>query len=124
MWKLDEEFKKSDLEDVFYLIEGTNSDSLNPSQKEINEMLEEEEKESEEKKNKRQGVNPFLALIGKYEKKEKPAKKEVGKKSTLVLKDSWVEKEVIRPFAKEKVVQTAFNLFNIYKKAHGMPSYI
>ncbi len=38
-------------------------------------------------------------------------------------KESFAEKEYVRPFATAIAKDLAFNLFDFYKKAHGMPSY-
>ncbi len=37
--------------------------------------------------------------------------------------DNFIEKEILRPMAEETAEELAFKLFDIYKKAHGMPSY-
>ncbi len=118
--KLNQEIGESDLGDVFKLIEGSTTESLEQLQDEINSFL--EEKEEKEKKSKE--VNPFLALIGKYEKTEKPKEKsEEKKKQIIIKKDTWIEANVIRPFVANQALEKAFKLFDIYKKAHGMPSY-
>ena len=81
-------------------------------------------------------MNPFLALIGVYEKKEKTEKSSQKENQTKekkekypkghkpIKKDTWIEAELIRPLVAKKADETAFNLFNTYKKAHGMVSYI
>ncbi len=117
--KLDKEVEKLDVGDVLGLIEGTTTESLSQLQDEINFFLEEKEETKESPKD---TSNPFFALIGKYN--EKPEKKE--KKTEVEKKlepDNWIEKTQIRPLAMEKAVDTAFNIFDVYKKAHGMPSY-
>ena len=126
--KIIDELDKADLEDVLGLIEGTTTESLNHLQKDIDEFLEEEEKEKEEKKKKKStGSNPFSALIGSYDKPEKKRDKENKEKredkDKPLRKDDWIERTHIRNLAVEKAKQTAFDLFDIYKKAHGMPSY-
>ena len=118
--KLDEELDKSDINDVLTLIEGTTTESLEQLQEEINFFL--EEKEGEEKKAKPQDdSNPFFALIGKYDKKG--TKKQEKKKVVVVKPDNFIESENMRPFTEEEAKDTAFKLFDVYKKAHGMPSY-
>lgn len=120
--KLDEELEKSDMNDMLTLIEGATTESLAQMQDEINFFLEEKEEKSNESV--KDTSNPFLALIGKYDKPEKKESKASKEKKPLVVeKDSWVEKTQIRPFAAEAAAKTAFDLFDIYKKAHGMPSY-
>jgi hypothetical protein len=127
--KIIAELDKADLEDVLGLIEGITKESLGELQEEITEFLEEAEKEKKEKGEKKEGLsgsNPFSALIGKYDKPEenKKAKEEKKEdKDKLLVKDDWVEKTHIRPLAVEKAKETAFDLFDIYKKAHDMASY-
>ncbi len=127
--KLNQELSKSDLEDVFKLIEGATTDSMGRLQEEIDSFLNEKENEEAKEKKSSNEVNPFLALIGKYEKKQKKSedKKESEKKSEKekpIKKDSWIEAELIRPLTAKKSSVMAFDLFNTYKKAHGMASYI
>ena len=121
--KFNKEMGKEDVEDVLKLIEGTTTESLGQLQKEIDFFLE-EKNESETKKSKN-GSNPFLALIGHYNEKEKPKedKKETKKEEKKLRLDNWVEKTHIRKLAITKAEETAFLLFDIYKKAHGMVSY-
>lgn len=124
--KIEEELEESDVEDVLRLIEGTTTESLKQLQDEINFFL--EDKEIKEKKPK-DSSNPFFALIGRYESKT-PSKKqnaeslsEKPKKIGLIKSDNFIESEYIRPLAVENATDINFNLFDIYKKAHGMPSY-
>jgi hypothetical protein len=120
--KLNEELDKSDLEEVLKLAEGATEESLTQLKDEIEEFLSEEE--VEEKKKSGGGSNPFLAIIGHYEggsdnKKEKAKTKQEIK----VKKDSWVEKNHLRKLAETKAKETAFSIFDVYKKAHAMASY-
>ena len=117
--KLEEELAKEDVEDVLKLIEGATTESLSNLQEEINFFL--EEKPDEKKEKPKQGSNPFLALIGYYDKKEKP--KETTTKEKQIRKDDWIEKTNIRPFAAQDAVEKNYTLFDVYKKAHGMASY-
>ncbi len=121
--KLEKELANSDVGDVLTLIEGATDESLKQLQDEIDFFLEEEEKpEAKKKKEKSQDEsNPFFALIGKYDKKE--TKKGKDKKDSIIKVDNFIEKENIRPFAASKSKDTAFNLFDIYKDAHGMESF-
>jgi len=124
---MEEELKKSDINDVLKLVEGSAGESLDQLQEEINFFL--EEKSQEEKpdgKSSEDQSNPFLALIGKYEnsekKEEKPKKKEENKK-VFVAPETWIEKEHLRPYAAENAKDLTFNIFDVYKKAHGMASF-
>ena len=123
--KIDEELKKSEIGDVLNLIEGTTTESLGQLEEEINFFL--EEKEEDEKKKASDQSNPFLALIGKYESSGKgerfKSKKESNSKETTVAKDDWIEKTLLRPLATETIKGRVFDLFDIYKKSHGMASY-
>ncbi len=149
--KLSKEVDKSNLGDVLRLIEGTTTESLEQMQKEIDEVLEEKPKEEKEEKKKTGDTNPFLALLGKYEgesseksKEEKKDEKKIeerGIKKILInwgimkkpekktdedkeiIPDSFIEKEHFRAKAISTAQETIFNIFDIYKKAHGMPSY-
>ena len=123
--KLEEELKKSELGDVLNLIEGTSTESLGQLEEEINFFL--EEKSEKEIQRPRDESNPFFALIGKYESsgeraKSKP-KKEPSSQETIVTKDNWVEENHIRPLVAEAVKERVFDMFDIYKKSHGMVSY-
>jgi len=125
--KLDEMLEDSDVNDVLKLIEGATGESLEQIQKEIEFFLEEPDKEKAQKE---QGdtSNPFKALVGGYkEKQEKPAKPKVSvslsPKRTVIRPETFAEKNNIRPLANEIAEDMAFKFFDIYKKAHGMPSY-
>lgn len=118
--RINQELDKSDVEDAFRLIQGATTESLDELQKEIDSFL--EEKPDEEKVNDSSGSNPFLALIGHYDKK--PEKQETTKKKiTQLKKDSWFEKEHLRPVAAQESKEVLFKLFNSYKKAHGMANF-
>jgi hypothetical protein len=122
--KLEQEMKKSDMGDVLRLIEGITDDSLKQIQGEINSFLEEGEPEEETKKPSSDETNPFLALIGYYNKPKETSKtEEKEEKEIIVKKDTWLEATQLRDFTGKDSEELAFNLFDIYKKAHGMPSY-
>ncbi len=118
--KLNEELKKSEINDVLGLIEGASTESLGQLQDEINSFLD-EKPEEEKKKKSADESNPFLALIGAYDKKEK--KSEGGKKEAAVSPDNWIEKTLFRKVAVENAKTRMFDLFDIYKKAHSMASF-
>ncbi len=121
--KLDEEIEKADVEDVLALIEGATTESLGSLQEEINFFL--EETEDEESLKSKEGSNPFMALIGAYNKKEEKRKTETESKpgKIVVRSDDFIEKEHLRTYAANKAIESIFNLFDVYKKAHGMVSY-
>jgi len=118
--KIDEELEQSDIGDALKLVEGATTESLDQLQEEINFFLEEKDEEKEKSK---QGSNPFLALIGYYNEKPEKKEKQETKKTPPVKKDDFIEAEHLRKLTAEKAEETAFNLFDVYKKAHGMVSY-
>ena len=117
--KINSELDKSDVADAMNLIEGTTTESLAQLQDDIDFFLE----ETPEKEKSSDTSNPFMALIGHYdqggEKKDKPKKE----KSSSITSDSWIEKTHLRTLASEKAIDASFKIFDIYKKAHEMPSY-
>lgn len=123
--KLDQEMKNSEISDVLSLIEGTTNQSLGQLEEEINSFLE-EKSESEKKENSDQS-NPFLAIFGVYENGEsekKAKKKDDGKpKKIVVAPEDYIEKTFFRPTAAETAKARVFDLFDIYKKSHGMVSF-
>jgi hypothetical protein len=125
--KLNKEVEKSDIGDVLKLIEGTTTESLEQMQKEIGAVLEEKEfSETKTGKLKSEGTdtNPFLALLGKYEEKEKPKEiKSKEEKEIEVRPDNFIEKQHFRAKASSNAKDTIFKIFDLYKKAHGMVSY-
>jgi len=122
--KLDQELDKSDLHEVLRLAEGATEESLVQLQEEIKEFLNEKEKE-EEKQKSPDSSNPFLALIGHYDKspKEKKDEKTIANEEIIVKKDNWIEQEHLRKLSETKAQELAFTLFDVYKKAHGMNSF-
>ncbi len=67
-----------------------------------------------------------MALIGHYDKKDKPKKSKEKKqenKDKPVKPDTWIEKTHFRPLAAEDATDRIFKIFDIYKKSHSMESY-
>ena len=127
--KFKQEVDKSDMSDVLRLVEGITEGSLKELQDDINFFLEEKEETLPGKKAAiSDESNPFFALLGIYKKEAKSkTKKEPGKEKEeeeiIIKPDSWIEKTHYRTAAVKSATEIAFNLFDIYKKAHGMPSY-
>ncbi len=122
--KFEEELQASDVQDFLKLIEGATGESLEKIQDEINFFL--EEKEEDEKNENRDTSNPFVALIGGYNKpspEKNPEEKTKKKENWWPAKESFIEEAHLRPLAEEKAKETTFRIFDVYKKAHGMPSY-
>lgn len=133
--KLEQLLEQSDLNAALSLIQGATEDSLAEIEKDIKKFLEESDEDLQpipKQKKKSEDVNPFLAITGYYERKEKkPAVKrgaletpEEAKPEVIIKNEIWEESEFMRPLAEEKTQELTFDLFNIYKKAHGMPAYI
>ena len=120
--KFEEDFKKSEINDVLTLIEGTTTESLEQIQNEINFFLEEKQ---EGRKTTRisDESNPFFALIGKYEAPDEKQPRKQEPKETVVTPDNWIESNHFRPAVVEATKTRTFSIFDIYKKSHGMPSY-
>ena len=116
---LNKELEKSDVEDALKLIEGATTESLGQLQEEINSFLEEKEEEKPEEKKKEGGANPIFALFGHYE----PSGKKPAKGEKPLRHDDWVERTHLRKLVCEDSADVTFDIFDIYKKAHGMPSY-
>ncbi len=122
--KLEEELKNSDLNSALDLIEGATEESLGHLQEDIDYFLKEDEEEKTVTKKQVDSSNPFLALIGAYD--EKAPKKETKNKERVIkmtVKDKWVEKNFVIKNATKEAKDSAFTIFEIYKKAHGMPSF-
>ena len=127
--KLNQELNSSDLSDALKLIEGSTNESLEHLEKDIKEFMEEEDekrgkdKSSKDKKPKDMS-NPFLALFGFYnDKSEKKEKKKEEGDIDKVIKDDFVEKNYLRKAAIFDSMEATFKFFDIYKKAHQMPSF-
>ena len=123
--KLNEELGKSDLADALNLIEGATGENIKQIEEELQSFLDEKtsEEEKEEKKSK-DTSNPFLALIGKYdEKPKKDNKKKEEKKEVKVDPENWFEKNYFRKLSAASAKDSAFALFDVYKKGHGMASF-
>lgn len=130
--KIGQELEESELGDILGLVEGTTTESLDQMHEEIKMFLDEEEEEkgNVQKNSPKEQSNPFVALVGGYEgfydkKKSKDEKKDDDKKDSkeiILKKDDWAEK-AIRALAEEKAEKTVFDIFDVYKKAHSMPSY-
>lgn len=118
LFLLEKELDESDFKGALGLVEEATTASIDELTEDIESFLKEEKQE--EKKSKA-GVNPFLALVGHYEKREQaPEKRE--KEILKVKKDSY-EESVIRKYTEQIARKMCFDIFDIYKKAHGMPSH-
>jgi len=117
---LEKRFDETDVADALKLVEVTTGESLGSLEEDIKNFLEEKPK-SEEAKKREKETNPFFALIGiglKKKEEAKPAEKPVEK----IKEDNFYEKP-LREMAEKSAQEACFNLFDIYKKAHGMMSH-
>ena len=123
---VNEELTKSDVGDAMKLIEDATTGSIEELQKDIDEFLKEEDKAEKKQEEKKDMSNPFLALLGFYNKSAtNPSSGSKSKKEELKVAkpEDYIEKSLLRPLADENAKKTAYDLFDIYKKAHGMASY-
>ncbi|MDD5699930.1 MAG: hypothetical protein PHH00_01920 [Candidatus Nanoarchaeia archaeon] len=124
---INKELEKSDMEDALKLFEDTTTGSLEQLQADIDEFLNEEDKSEKKEKGKEKpassGSNPFMALLGFYNEKPEAKPQKSASEEKTVKPDNFLEKAYLRPLAAEGAEKIAFDLFEIYKKAHGMPTY-
>ena len=122
--KLNQEVEESDIGDVFGLIEGITTESLEQLKDDIEFFLGDDQQQEHETQ--KDTSNPFVALIGGYNKKEISPKRDQKKEEKKIIKiapDTWIEKTHLRALATDEAKEMTFKVFNIYKAAHGMPSY-
>jgi hypothetical protein len=118
---LDQKLEKSSLQESLKLVEGMTEESISQIQSDIDEFLKEDDKKEEVRK---EDTNPFLALFGFYkngESKKQEDKKKDDKKIEKIDKDNYAE-AIVRKRAEAEAMKNCFNIFDIYKKAHGMES--
>lgn len=124
--KLNEKLGEGDVTDALKLVESLTEESMKQMQDDIKSFLEEKKEEGKEEK-KEETTNPFFALLGiGKKKKEEEEKKGEGKKEEKAKEkiepDNFYE-AIVRKFAETSAQKNCFDLFDIYKKAHGMASY-
>lgn len=123
---LDEKLKESDLDDALRLADIATEESLDQMREDIEYFLKEEkDRKLEEEKKESEDVNPFSALLGlgkkKVEEKDK-GKEKIEKLKKGVHSDTYVE-SLVRRIGEGKAALNCFDIFDIYKKSHGMPSH-
>ena len=118
---LNQKLNQDDLDSAFGLIKDVTDDSLGQLKEDIEYFVGEGVSEKEKSNN---AQNPFAALFGKYEPKEKPKEKKKDQEEPIkVSVDDWYEKEFFRKRSAQDASTKAFELFDIYKKVHGMASF-
>lgn len=120
--KLHKELDKSNLGEMFSLIEGATQDSIKQIQKEIDYFLAEKEDEEKKEKPKKDDSNPFFAMFGAYNEKEKK-KDNKSKDDDRIRPDNWFEANQMRRYAMDQAVRRCYKIFEVYKKVHGMPAF-
>ncbi|MBS3075907.1 hypothetical protein J4429_05625 [Candidatus Pacearchaeota archaeon] len=118
----------SDFNHALKFVQGMTDESLEQLKIDIDELLGDEKEEKEKKEGKES--NPFSALFSFKSKKEenKEDKEEKLKKKIKELKekgikpDSYAEK-YIRNLAEANAINNSFDLYEVYKKSHGMASF-
>lgn len=126
--KFMDDFEKNEMNEGLRLIEGITTESLGALSEDIDFFLKDDvEKKGEEKKDtkKKDMSNPFLALLGFYNKKPEVKKQEKKNDSPIKLgsRDMRLEKEYILPALKNSNIKTVDTVFEIYKKAHRMVAF-
>lgn len=117
-----EQLEKDDINDVMDLIEGATTESLAQLQNDIDEFLEEggKKKEKEKHKKNQNDTNPFTSLFDFFKFTGREKKEWIT--SEPIPSDNGYEK-VIRSQAIIEAREKCFLVFDVYKKAHGMPSH-
>ncbi|PIN77937.1 hypothetical protein COV15_00990 [Candidatus Woesearchaeota archaeon CG10_big_fil_rev_8_21_14_0_10_34_12] len=135
---LDEKIKDKGIDNALGFIKGATDDSLKEIKDDLDRYLKgEDEKEKEEKKKKEAlDINPFSALFSfggkkakeEAEKKKKDDEKKKAEARMRRLKENGVEKDnyyekLLRQRAEDIAKEQCFAVFDVYKKAHQMPSH-
>ncbi|MEM4641015.1 MAG: hypothetical protein QXW65_00625 [Candidatus Pacearchaeota archaeon] len=108
--------EQQDWQQTLKLIEGVTDESLGQLQQDIEHFLGEEEKKEQE--------FSLFGPIKSEDKKEKQEKKKKKKELELkdIKKDNYQE-SLIRRIAEIEAADICFNIYDKYKKAHGMASF-
>jgi len=118
------EFEKQEFEEIIRIASDVTEETLKTLADDLKHFLEGEEK-AEEKKEKKE-EKPSLKegiitdIINIFRKKEK--KEEKTKRKEKLKEENYYEK-FLRAIAEKEMKKACFTIYNIYKKAHGMPSY-
>jgi hypothetical protein len=120
---LKEELEKDDVGEAMKLIEGATTESLEAIQKDIDDLLEEKPMEKSYNRTNKDDSNPFTALFSFLKpKKDKGKEKKEEDLSKGIKPDNNYEK-VIRSQTIISARKKCFDVFDVYKKVHGMPSH-
>jgi hypothetical protein len=129
--------EESDINEALKMVESLTGDSLREIQKDIDYFLKDVEERENEKaeENEYENVNPFMALFGisgkstkKDKSKDEKDKIKKAEKERLekleksgIKPDNYYEK-LLRAIAEIDAKKGCYNVYDIYKKAHGMAS--
>jgi hypothetical protein len=115
---LKQKMNESSLNESLKLASGMTEETLEELKEDINYFLNDKK---EEKKEKNDDINPFMALLGRYDnpsKPEKNAKKKEGSPKIEIKKDDFYEK-VLRNMAEAEASGGCWNFFDKFKKSRG-----
>mgnify|MGYP001603298880 CR=1 FL=1 len=123
-----DKLSESDFDAALKFVQGMTDESLAQLKIDLDELL--GEKKKEEKKKEEKGSNPFSSLFSfkskkeesKEDKEEKLKKKIKELKEKGIKKDSYAEK-YIRSLAEANAINSSWDLYEVYKKSHGMASF-
>ncbi len=122
---LKKEIEKDNLNSLMKeFIQGATEESLGQIKKDIEDFLSEGKEKKEEPKPEKEDINPFKALFTFFYKDDdkKDKKKEDKDLSKGIEQDDLYEK-IVRSQAIIAAREKTTTLFDLYKKAHQMPSY-
>ncbi len=117
-------FEDKKVEEGITFFEKTTKQSLDTLKDDLEHFLGDEKKKKEEKEKKsEEDINPFSALFSIFSNLFIPSKKEKKKieKPEDIRKDNYIE-EIIRDNAANEAKSFLYTVYDVYKKAHQMPS--
>tara|TARA_Y100000310_G_C20402893_1_gene678257 strand:- start:107 stop:793 length:687 start_codon:yes stop_codon:yes gene_type:complete len=114
-----QELTKTEIGDVMKLIQGSTTESLDELKEDIDYFLEDKTKE---KKEESVDTNPFSALFSLFRPQKKEKDKEKGSIDIKKIKKDTYAESLVRQLAKNIAAHNCFDVYDVYKKSHGMPS--
>ncbi len=119
---LSRELEKQNVEDSLKFVEETTASSLEELKDDLDRFVlkdEDVEKKVKEKK-KAEDINPFSALLDLFKFEKSKDKKKITE-AKKIKPDNFVEAQV-RALAAKNAQNSIYNVYDIYKKSHGMAS--
>ncbi|MDD5193745.1 MAG: hypothetical protein PHF67_04135 [Candidatus Nanoarchaeia archaeon] len=122
-----DKLSESDFDNAMKFVQGMTDESLLQLKVDLDELLGDEKKEKKETES--QDSNPFSALFSFGPKKEeKEDKDEKNKKKIKELKTKGIKPDVyaeksIRSLAEANSIGATFDIYEVYKKSHGMAAF-